>query len=290
MDRMPQVTGEINLQEALELLHKLVEFLGQARTSGTAAHEVERGLFEKMLEMGQSLMREFLTSCGTGDEGEEKILPDGRKLKRMPALHVKPYLSVFGDIEVERVVYATRPGQKIEYAPLDARLQLPENKYSYLLQEWSQGMAVEAPYAQVSKNLEKIFGLKIGVHALERQNRDLGESVPDFWENREPPPPAEKETIIVATSDGKGIPIRPGACKKMSVIGAIYNIEPYQRTPQDVLEALFAKPGDPKKATKPRPSPVAKGCNPPISHPDRQAACDNGNESSLAAVIEGYKR
>ena len=71
---------------------------------------------------------------------------------------------------MERVVYASRPGQKIEYVPLDARLQLPEDKYSYLLLDWSQGMAVDMPYAQVSKNLEKILGLKTGVSALERQN------------------------------------------------------------------------------------------------------------------------
>lgn len=88
--------------------------------------------------------------------------------------------------------------------------------------------------------------------------RDLGESAPDFWENREPPPPAEKEAIVVASADGKGIPIRPGGCKKMSVIGAVYTIEPYRRTPQDVLEALFATPSDKQKPAEPRPSPVAK--------------------------------
>ena len=157
-----------------------------------------------------------------------------------------------------RVVYASRPGQKIEYAPLDARLQLPEDKYSYLLLDWSQGMAVDMPYAQVSKNLEKILGLKPGVSALERQNQDLGESVQAFWENREPPPPALKDMIVTATGDGKGIPIRPDGCKRMSVIGAIYNIQPYQRTPQDVLEALFAEPGKKIEGTEVRPSPIAK--------------------------------
>jgi len=259
MDRMPQLIGEINLQEALELLYKLAEFLGQARHEGTAAHEVERKIFEDMLQMGQSLLQEFITSCGTGDEGEEHTLPDGRKLKRMPELHSKPYQTVFGEIKIERAVYASRPGQKIEYAPLDAHLQLPEDKYSYLLLEWSQGMAVDMPYAQVSKNLEKILKLKTGVNALERQNRDLGESVQAFWDNREPSPPAEEDTIIAVTGDGKGIPIRPDGCKRMSVIGAVYNIKPYQRTPQEVLEALFAEKGGKKKeGAKPRPSPVAK--------------------------------
>jgi len=258
MNRMPEVIGKINLQEALELLYRLTEFLEQARKTGIAAHEVEGRIFEQMLQMGLSLLHEFFISCGTGDEGEEKILPDGRKLKRMSELHAKPYQSVFGEVKVERVVYASRPGQKIEYVPLDARLQLPEDKYSYLLLDWSQGMAVDMPYAQVSKNLEKILGLKTGVSALERQNQDMGESVQAFWENREPPPRAEKDTIVAVTGDGKGIPIRPDGCKRMSVIGAVYNIQPYQRTPQDVLEALFAEPGKKKEGTETRPSPIAK--------------------------------
>ena len=258
MDRMPQVVGEINLQEALELLRKLADFLARARHTGTATHEVEREIFGRMLEMGKSLLDEFFCLCGTGDEGEEKTLADGRKLKRMHELHVKPYLSVFGEIKIERVVYASRPGQKIEYVPLDARLQLPEDKYSYLLLEWSQGMAVDMPYGQVSKNLKKILGLQTGVNALERQNQGLGKSVQAFWGNREPAPPAEKGSIVVATGDGKGIPIRPDGCKRMSVIGAIYNIKPYQRTPQDVLDALFVEPGSKKEHTEPRPCPVAK--------------------------------
>ena len=128
MNRMPEVIGKINLQEALELLYRLTEFLEQARKTGIAAHEVEGRIFEQMLQMGLSLLHEFFISCGTGDEGEEKILPDGRKLKRMSELHAKPYQSVFGEVKVERVVYASRPGQKIEYVPLDDRLQLPEDK------------------------------------------------------------------------------------------------------------------------------------------------------------------
>ena len=88
--------------------------------------------------------------------------------------------------------------------------------------------------------------------------QDMGESVQAFWENREPPPRAEKDTIVAVTGDGKGIPIRPDGCKRMSVIGAVYNIQPYQRTPQDVLEALFAEPGKKKEGTETRPSPIAK--------------------------------
>jgi len=133
------------------------------------------------------------------------------------------------------------------------------SKYEYWLLEWSQGMAVDMPCAQAGKSLEKILGLKTGVNALERQNRGLGESVQAFWDDREASPPAEEDTIIAVTGDGKGIPIRPDGCKRMSLTGAVYNIKPYRRAPQDVQEALFAEKGEKKKeGAKLRPSPIAK--------------------------------
>ena len=50
-------------------------------------------------------------------------LPDGRQVKRLKQPHKRSYLSVFGEFVLERVVYGTREGQKIEYAPLDEHLQ-----------------------------------------------------------------------------------------------------------------------------------------------------------------------
>ena len=72
----------------------------------------------------------------------------GRRVRRLDELHLREYLSVFGLYELSRVVYGTRAGQKIEYVPLDAKLKLPESKFSYLLQDWDQSLAVETPYAR----------------------------------------------------------------------------------------------------------------------------------------------
>jgi hypothetical protein len=74
-------------------------------------------------------------------------------------------------------VYGSREGQKIAYVPLDAQLQLPASKFSYLLQQWDQGLAVEQPYAQVNETIERILGLKQSVHSLERLNAQLSDSV-----------------------------------------------------------------------------------------------------------------
>ena len=64
--------------------------------------------------------------------------------------------------------YGTREGQAIEAAPLDARLGLPEDTFSYLLQDWDQALAVENPYRQVNTVLARILGLWLRAEARQR--------------------------------------------------------------------------------------------------------------------------
>lgn len=53
----------------------------------------------------------------------------------------------FGEFTLRRFVFRGAGGQRQEYAPLDARLQLPE--CAFVLQDWGQGLAVEFSFKQV---------------------------------------------------------------------------------------------------------------------------------------------
>jgi len=66
---------------------------------------------------------------------DEHELPDRTKLRRSPEPHLRPYMSIFGEVDIERYVYAKREGQAIQFAAIDARLALPESKFSHLLQD-----------------------------------------------------------------------------------------------------------------------------------------------------------
>jgi hypothetical protein len=160
-------------------------------------------------------------------------------------------LTVFGEFEIPRVVYGTREGQKIQHVPLDARLQLPESKFSYLLQDWDQSIAMEMPFGQVTSTLSRILGFKQSVNSLERTDRKMSESVDEFWKEMPTPPADEEGAIMVTTADGKGVVMRhseleqkkqegdhPGN-KKMSLVGSVYTVDPYVRSAEHVLSALF---------------------------------------------------
>ena len=65
---------------------------------GSAAHEVERGFFRRLLSLGHDLLGEFFVLQGSGDIGEQFTLPDGEVLPRQPELHDRPYTTIFGDL------------------------------------------------------------------------------------------------------------------------------------------------------------------------------------------------
>ena len=240
-----------------------------------AVHEIERALWQGVLALGHALMQALFDSLGDGDEGAVVDLNDGRSVHRLAQRHRRAYQSIFGPFVLERTVYGTREGQKIEYVPLDARLQLPEDKCSYLLQEWNQVLAVETPYAQVSATLERILGFAQPVDSLERMNRKMANAVAEFWDAQPPPPAREGDALVVVTADGKGVPIRCAADqaaiedhrpkkgpkpnrKKMATLGAVYTIERHRRTPEEVAEALFQDPKDKPAANGKRPEPQHK--------------------------------
>jgi len=265
-------------QALLNRAGEIASFVEEACKAGDAAHEVEEGLFRQLLEFGYQALGMFFSLCGDGDEGEAVMLPDGRRVRRLDGVHRREYLSVFGLYELPRVVYGTREGQKIEYVALDARLKLPESKFSYLLQDWEQFLAVETPYAKVNKRIARLLGFSQSVNSLERSNRKMSAAVEAFWANQTAPPADEEGALMVCSADGKGVPIRrqaEGAVekpqdplstekeaksgrKKVALVGAAYTVDPYRRTPEEVLEALFHSQAEPSQRPPSRPKPLFK--------------------------------
>ena len=259
----------------LAQLQQLVEMVDTAAQGAMAAHEIEHRLFRGVLALGHELMERFFVQLGDGDEGERRRLNDGREVKRLEPAVERRYVSVFGEHRPRRYGYAPRAGQRIACVPFDARVALPEGQYSYLLQDWAQGFAVDLAYRQVCRGLERVLGLTLGVSLLERQTQAMATPVQPFWKTVETAP-SEAGEFIVISADGKGVPIRnPDRSrlieahahkrgpkpdrKRMAIVGAAYDMHPYCRTPRQVCEALFRRRDEPPgESATPRPKPIAK--------------------------------
>jgi hypothetical protein len=145
MRSMSEARGEIKRQALFDEFAEILAFVQTAYRQGRTAHEVECGLWQRMLRLGRSVYQAWLDLFGEGDAGERIVLADGREVRRLVDLHRREIRNVFGLFELMRAVYGSREGQKIEAVPLDERLQLPQGKSSYLLQDWDQDLVVDMP-------------------------------------------------------------------------------------------------------------------------------------------------
>jgi len=266
---MAEKATDGKLEKLLGAVTDLFGFVQRSAEEGKAIHEVEEGIWRRMLQMGHEALGQFLQRQGDGDLGETLTMPDGHEVKRLEQPHLRCYQSIFGAFQLQRAVYGTREGQEIELVPLDARLQLPETEFSYVLQDWAQALGVEHAFARTAEVLRMILGLNLPVDSLERMNRKMSQSVADFRASRPAPAAKDEGEILVATADNKGIPMRRGADqlpagarrkkgekankKQMAAVGCVYTVDQKVRAAEDVVAALFREGSSPRPSNDPEP-------------------------------------
>jgi hypothetical protein len=146
-----------------------------------------------------------------------------------------------------------------------------------LLRDWAEYCTADESYGESIRVIERILGMSISKQALETGVQEDATDVDAFYEQKPSPPPETEGSILVIQADGKGVPmVRAGpgpqparrgkgekrTKKKEAVVTAIYTIEPYQRTAEDVVEALMREavgdssaptPATPRQPHRPRP-------------------------------------
>jgi hypothetical protein len=273
------------IDQALSLFWTLVERLQVAADEKQPIHQVEEMIFRDLLAIGLAMLRAFLDASGDGDVGPTLTVPGtspGEPPQSMPRLdgpRSRPYLSLFGEVPIKRACYGH---DRVEFAPLDAQLHLPRRQYSYLLQKWLGAFVIDDAHAEAVQKLQTILGLSISVKASEDLNREQASDVEPFQDSLPVPEPSEEGPIVVVSADCKGVPLVRSALagveeestqedttrssphhrrgkgekantKRMAAVGAVYTIEPFVRTTDEVIDELQRT----KAATR-RPAPQHK--------------------------------
>lgn len=218
---------------------------------------VERGTFGGMMEVGRLLLEGRLEAEAARDQAAEVVGPGGQKLPYHSRKAVT-YRSVFGEVEVKRAFYWEK-GAGEGHCPLDARLNLPARKDSYLLQEWALRMGVSESFDEIQGGLWELLRLEIPKRQLETYARDAGPAGRSFYEERQAPRPKEEGPILIVQTDGKGVPMKkpipaegPKRLKKgqkrdkkrMSRVGVVYTTERRrgeEDDPKPVGKEVFAE-------------------------------------------------
>jgi hypothetical protein len=271
------------VDRAHNLFWTLVERVRSAADQQQPIHHVEEAVFRQLLVMGHALLQAFLAASGDGDAGPtlsvlgERPSDPPQVLPRLDEPRSRPYLSIFGAIPIARVCYGH---DRVDAAPLDARLHLPRRQYSYWFQHWLGVFVVDDAHAEALQKLQTILGLEVSVKASEDLNREQGSDVEPFQNHLPTPEATEEGPLLVVTADCKGVPLVRSALppaeepidvplpklanprrgkgekankKKMAAVGAVYTIDPFVRTADEVIDEVMRK-----KAAKRRPKPAHK--------------------------------
>ena len=266
-------------QVAHQLHHdfqKLIEYVTDAKSQSRTAYEVELTLFRSLLALGAQLLHLFFIQRAATRPQEPVYAADGTRL-RYQGLRRTTYFSVFGKVQFQRH-YFHASGQE-GVSPLDAELSLPPRCYSDLLRDWAEHCATTESYDESIQVLKRILDLSISKLALESSVLEDAVDADAFYEQKTVPSSDAEGSILVVQADGKGVPmVRPAPApqlarrgkgakrtkKKEAIVTAIYTIEPYSRTPQEVVDALLRDiDGDEQDLSttdshSPRPVPVGK--------------------------------
>jgi len=251
-------------------LDGLIQSVSTVEGVQPSVHALEEQLWVGMLGMGRQLLQLHFEA-----EFEREVIHDNIGVNGVEYAYKRSsqrsYVSLFGEVQVKRGYYLNAAQGGV--CPLDAKLSLPERSYSDSVQERLSEVNVWVPQAQSVELMERFLGLKIPKGSLQSSASDQAHYVDSYYQQRSVSMTPVEDSILVATADGKGIPMtradsppvqaRRGkgdkkTAKKEAIVTAVYSVAPYPRDSQDILHALLSETADTPKSETPRPVPSNK--------------------------------
>lgn len=244
------------------------EFDGLTATLATEASmtmttsELEVLIEKQGREMMRKLLEEHLALRGGGPAAEAVVGEDGveRTHKRRRPRQV---ITTLGEVEVERIGYGQRDVDS--RFVLDAALGLPPDSYSLGLRRRLAYEAAKGSFDDAVEAVERATGTRVGKRQAEELVQRAAVDFEAFYATREPAANGQTGEILVITTDGKGVSMRRDAlrpatrkaaeerrprlekrvCKgektatrRMAQVAAVYSIQPYVRTAEEIAGTL----------------------------------------------------
>ena len=297
----------------------IVGYLDSEEASSMTHSDLERELEKKGRELMRILLQEHLEARGPGQCEQPVRGADGVERSRV-RLQERKIETVFGTVSVERVGYGQEGRESLH--PLDAELNLPDERYSF---ELRRRVAEEAAKSSFDETLESI-GKTTGGHVPKRQIEELvmraAQDFDAFYEMRQGQLAVgeQKGSVMVISVDGKGVVMRrqdlreqtrkaaikrehkmgtrlsrgeKKNAKRMASVATVYTIAPFVRKP----EALVAE-NNSERAGPPRPYPeqkrvwasLEKTPEKVIEEAFKEAGYrDPGHKKNWVALVDGNK-
>jgi hypothetical protein len=242
------------LDEAVEgLKDYILDAVGQEDL-----HQVEQTLFRRLQRMGLLSLECFVAESGNGYEAGHPLLTEEGEPMRYKGTVDSPYFSIFGELSILRAAYAHPDGSYVY--PIDAQLNLPAHKYSFLLVKWLQASAAKENFREAVTHFNEVFDFSFFPELPQRLGADLAAYVEPFYQQVEAPALQTEGSHIAVSADCKGVRIlrseradakvealpkpRPGkgekpGIKKDAVVITDFSFDPEARHPEQIVKGLL---------------------------------------------------
>ncbi len=268
-------------QPAREQFEALLLTLQAPKTQEMTHDELEQLLLTEQRELMRRCLQGHLDERGKGVVSAPVVSACGQAHPHQRT-HRRQIESVFGTLRLSRTGFGGRGLDCLH--PLDAALNLPPTLQSHRVERVVAESAAKESFDEVLTTLDSYTGAKVAKRQAEEITRRVARDFKAFYEQERaasPKPAAETGQVLVITADGKGVPmikrdLRPATqaaaetrqprlahrlskgekkgFKRMATVAAVYTIQDWPRTPEQIVGELRPKP----RAVEPRPRPEDK--------------------------------
>jgi len=253
-----------------ERLEQILGWLGGNDAAGLEHGEVEAQLLSVGRELLCALFQDHLDLRAGREQRLDGVADAGGVERRaVERDHRRPLASVFGEVLVGRLAYRQR-GQENLYVA-DGVLNLPAERASHGVRRMVAIEAAAGSFEHATGQVRERTGLSLGKRQVEELAVRAAVDFDRFYAERVSAgdeQPHATEDVLVLSADGKGIVMRSEALreataraaqraspklktrlsrgeksgrKRIAEVGAVYEITPAPRTPQDVLAPTSEK-------------------------------------------------
>lgn len=241
--------------------------------------ELERELEKKGRELMRTLLQEHLDNRSPGQCERPVSGSDGIDRSRV-RLQERKLETVFGTVSVERAGYGKKGAESLH--PLDAELNLPDERYSLELRHRVAEEAAKNSFDETIESIRKTTGGHVPKRQIEELVKRAAVDFDAFYDTRHGAI-AEGQgagSVLVTSVDGKGVVMRKEDlreqtrkaaearaykmgkrlskgekknAKRMATVATVYTVAPFVRAPEDVIGEASCT-----LARTPRPRPEQK--------------------------------
>jgi hypothetical protein len=300
--------------ESRKCFGELEDWMASAEAAGLQHGELEEQVDVRGRGLLLRLLQDRLDLTAAQEERRQDVAgADGVVRTRAERGRERPLMTKFGQVTVSRIAYRA-PGRP-NVCPLDAALNLPEEKHSHGLRKLAAIEAARGPMEAAGAAITRATGVTIGKRQVEELARRCAAHAEAFYLQRVTGL-APEEWPLILTFDGKGIVMLPRALrpatakaaasaegklatrlspgekngrKRMAELACVYDAAPVPRAPEDVI-ATPARKRRKKKAQAAKPEGSRKRREPQARGKWLTASVTDDIPAVIAAAFDEAER